>query len=55
MNVLNGIIQNSALKGMPIWAKAISITLLTLIVAVLIFATVMLMIYGPDMNIRYGY
>lgn len=55
MNVFNGIIENSALKGMPTWAKAVSITLLTVILAVLVFATVMLMIYGPDMNIRYGY
>ncbi len=55
MNVFHGIIENSALKGMPMWAKAVSVTLLTLIVGVLIFTTVMLMIYGPDMNIRYGY
>jgi len=55
MGVFNVIIENSALKGMPMWVKAVSITLLSLIVSVLVFTMIMLMIYGPEMNIRYGY
>ena len=55
MNVFNGIIENSALQGMPKWAKVVGITLFSLIFAVLVFTSIMLMIYGPEMNIRYGY
>jgi len=55
MNVLNGIIRNSSLNGMPIWFKATSLILFTAIATVLLISLVLVIIYGPEMNIRYGY
>lgn len=55
MDVLNTVIQNSSLNGMPAWFKATSIFLFTTIFALLMTMTVLLFIYGPEMNIRFGY
>lgn len=55
MEVLNSLIQNSSLNGMPKWYKATALFLFSTIVTVLLISLVLLMIYGPEMNIRYGY
>jgi len=55
MQVFNALIQNSILKGTSFWFKAISIFLFSVIMAILIFSFVMLIAFGPDMNIRFGY
>lgn len=55
MDVLNTVIQNSSLNGMPTWFKATSIILFTTIFALLMTMTVLLFIYGPTMSIKFGY
>jgi len=55
MEVLNNLIQNSSLNGMPKWYKAVSILLFSSIITLLLTMLVMLMIYGPHVNIRFGY
>ena len=55
MDVLNTVIQNSSLNGMPKWFKATAILLFSTIVTLLLTMTVLLFIYGPEMSIRFGY
>jgi len=55
MDVLNTVIRNSSLNGMPTWYKATSIVLFSAIFSLLMTMLVLLFIYGPEMNIRFGY
>jgi len=55
MDVLNTIVQNSSLNGMPKWFKATSIFLFSIIFTLLLTMLVLLFIYGPEMNIRFGF
>lgn len=55
MGVINNLIQKSSLNGMPKWYQAIAILLFSSIFTLLLTMLVVLFIYGPDVNIRYGY
>ncbi|MEO9891178.1 hypothetical protein [Aurantibacter sp.] len=55
MDVINTIVQNSSLNGMPKWYKATAILLFSTIVTLLATMLVLLFIYGPEMNIKFGY
>jgi len=55
MDVINVIIQNSSLEGMPIWYKATSLFLFTTIVVALMAMLAILVISGPDAHIQFGY
>jgi hypothetical protein len=55
MDVLNVIIRNSSLNGMPIWYKATAIILFSTIVVSCVAMLAILVIYGPNANIRFGY
>jgi hypothetical protein len=55
MDVLNAIIQNSALNGMPKWYKATTLLLFSSILVTLIAMLTILLIYGPYMTIQYGF
>ena len=55
MDVFYTIIENTSLNGMPKWYKATSLLLFSVIVSILMSMLVTLMIYGPYMNIRFGY
>lgn len=55
MDVLYTIIQNTSLNGMPKWYKATSLLLFSIIVSILSTMLFLLVIYGPAMNIRFGY
>jgi len=54
MDVLNFIIQNSALKGMPKWYSATTLFIFSTIVLTLVTMLAILFICGP-MHIQYGY
>ncbi|MFS4491882.1 hypothetical protein [Maribacter sp. 2308TA10-17] len=55
MGVINNLIQNSSLNGMPKWIQATAILLFSTIVTLLLIMSVTLIIYGPYVNIRFGY
>ena len=55
MDVINVIVQNSALNGMPNWYKTTTLLLFSVIVTFLLIMLVTLLTYGPHMNIRFGY
>lgn len=55
MDVLNSIIQNSALNGMPKWYQALTLTLFTVIMTTVISTYVLLISHGPDLVIRFSY
>lgn len=55
MDVLHNFIQNSSLNGMPKWYKATTLFLFSVITTSLITMLVLLLIYGPEMSIQYGY
>lgn len=55
MDVFYSIIANTQLNGMPKWYKATSLFLFSIIVSMLVTMLAMLFIYGPHMNIRFGY
>ncbi|WP_238934758.1 hypothetical protein [Aurantibacter crassamenti] len=55
MDVINVIVRNSSLNGMPKWYKALSIFLFSTIFSLLVTMLVMLFVYGPHMNIKFGY
>ena len=55
MDVLNTVIQNSSLNGMPKWFKATALLLFSAIFTLLMTMLILLFIYGPEMNIRFGY
>ncbi|WP_171037040.1 hypothetical protein [Maribacter algarum] len=55
MDVINSLIQNSSLNGMPKWYKFMAISLFSVIVSLLLTMMTLLLIYGPNVNIRFGY
>jgi len=55
MDVLNFIIRNSALNGMPKWYSATTLLLFSTIATSLLAMLVVLFTYGPHMNIQFGY
>ncbi len=55
MDVYYTIVQNTSLNGMPIWFKATSLLLFSVIVSLIVTMYTMLFIEGPDMVIRFGY
>lgn len=55
MDVINTIIHNTSLNGMPSWYKATTLLLFSTIVVALLVMLIILLIHGPDMNIRFGY
>lgn len=55
MEVINVIVQNSALNGMPNWYKTTTLLLFSVIVTLLLIMLVTLLTNGPHMNIRFGY
>ncbi len=55
MDVINVIVQNSALNGMPNWYKTTTLLLFSVIVGLLLVMLVTLLTYGSQLNIRFGY
>ncbi|QLG46906.1 hypothetical protein [Costertonia aggregata] len=55
MDVLNTIIQNSTLNGMPKWYKATTLSIFMTIVSTLLVMLIVLIAYGSQMTIRFGY
>lgn len=55
MDVLNSIIRNSSLKGMPKWYSATALLLFSAIVVSLLIMLSLLLVYGPQINIQFGY
>ncbi|NHF59868.1 hypothetical protein FK220_010990 [Flavobacteriaceae bacterium TP-CH-4] len=55
MDVLNVLIQNSSLQGMPTWYKATTLLLFSLILVTVITSLFILITQGPGMTIRFGY
>ncbi len=55
MDVINEIIQNSALGLLSKWYKSIVLLLFSAIVSVLLTMLIILVVNGPDMIIRFGY
>ncbi len=55
MDVYYTIVQNTSLKGMPKWFKATSLLLFSAIVCLIFAMCTMLVMYGSDMVIRFGY
>ncbi len=55
MDVLNVIIQNSALNGMPRWYKATTLSLFATIFVMLSCMFVLLLTHGPYLSITFGY
>ncbi len=55
MDVLNLIVRNSSLNGMPNWYKATTLLLFTTIFVMLMCMLAILLAYGPQTTIRFGY
>jgi len=55
MDVINEIAKQSALAELSILFKGIVLFIFTSIVSILMVMLVNLLIYGPYMNIQYGY
>ena len=55
MDVINEIIQKSALGPLSTWHKGMILSLFVSIVTVLLVMLVLLMLYGPYMSIQFGY
>ncbi len=55
MDVYHTIVKNTSLNGMPIWFKATSLLLFSAIVSLILAMCTMLVMYGPNMVIRFGY
>ena len=55
MDVINVIIRNSSLNGMPNWYKATTLFLFSTIVVTLIAMLAILIVNGPDTYIQFGY
>ncbi|MFK7813744.1 MAG: hypothetical protein AB8B59_14715 [Maribacter sp.] len=55
MYVLNVIIRNSSLNGMPNWYKATTLLLFSSIVVTLISMLTILLVNGANANIHFGY
>jgi len=55
MDVLNVIIQNSALNGMPKWYQAVTLSLFAIITTIVISTYFLLLSQGADMTIPFSY
>ncbi len=55
MDVINEIIQKSAIGPLSAWHKGMVLSLFVSIVSVLLIMLVLLMLYGPYMTIQFGY
>jgi len=55
MEVMNQIIEQSSLQGMPKWLKALAITAFISITTLLLIALVFLLKEGGHTTIHYGY
>ncbi|MGB5275188.1 MAG: hypothetical protein WBN39_14130 [Flavobacteriaceae bacterium] len=55
MDVINEILQKSALSEMTKWYKAATLLLFSSIVVMLSVMLVVLLIYGPNLTIQFGY
>lgn len=55
MDVLNSIIENTALNGMPRWYQALTLILFTIITTVVVSTYILLIAHGPDLAIRFSY
>ena len=55
MDVLNTIIENSSLNGMPKWYQALTLSLFILIASIVMTTYYFLVTNGSDMIIRFSY
>lgn len=55
MDVINEIIQNSAIGPLSKWYKSLVLLVFSSIVTTLFVMMVILLRYGPYMNIQFGY
>ncbi|WP_198440069.1 hypothetical protein [Pareuzebyella sediminis] len=55
MDVLNVIVRNTALNGMPRWSKVTALTLFLIIVTLIVYSYVLLALHGSHTVIRFGY
>ncbi len=55
MDVLNEILQHTALNGMSKWYRATTLLIFSTIVVTLAIMLVVLLIEGPTMTIHFGY
>tara|TARA_R110000868_G_scaffold4211_10_gene26559 strand:+ start:14974 stop:15150 length:177 start_codon:yes stop_codon:yes gene_type:complete len=55
MEVMNHIIEQSSLHGMPNWFKALAIAALITIVTLIVITLILLLKDGGNMTINYGY
>ncbi|MFD2606879.1 hypothetical protein ACFSSG_15340 [Euzebyella marina] len=55
MDVLNTIIENSALQGMPKWYQALTLTLFLAIASIVMLTYYFLLSQGSDMIVRFSY
>ncbi len=55
MDVINEIIQNSAIGPLSKWYKSLVLLLFSSIVTTLFVMMVLLLKYGPYINIQFGY
>ena len=55
MDVINEIIQNSAIGQMSKWYKSLVLLLFSSIVSTLFIMLVLLIKYGPYLTIKFGY
>ena len=55
MDVLNTVIENSALQGMPKWYQALTLTLFLAIASIIMLTYYFLLSQGSDMIVRFSY
>lgn len=55
MDVLNVIVRNTALNGMPKWSKVTAMAVFLVIVTLVTYSYVLLALHGPHTIIRFGY
>lgn len=55
MDVVNQIINQSSLQGMPLWFKTLAIAALLTIISLIVATLIMLFKEGVDITITYGY
>lgn len=55
MDVMNQLIDQSSLRGMPKWFKILAIASLLSILSLILITLIMLLKNGADLTITYGY
>jgi len=55
MDVLNTVIRNTALNGMPKWYQALTLALFTFIATVVFYSYILLIAHGSHMAVRFAY